>query len=84
MQRECLGMGYYTFPKRQILDSSNPKEFADHNFKFYEIWRKSFKQVENSVEKGEIARYEQILLFPVFSKDLYWRHVKTRACLGKG
>ena len=34
--------------------------------------------------KGEIARYEQFLLFPqVFSKDLYCRHIKTRACLGK-
>ena len=35
-------------------------------------------------EKGEIARYEQFLLFPqVFSNDLYERHVKSRACLGK-
>ena len=35
--------------------------------------------------KGEIALYEQFLLFPtVFSKDLYRRHVRTRACLGKG
>ena len=41
------------------------------------------KQVENIVGKGEIARYEQFLLFPQFSKDLYYRHIKTRACLGK-
>ena len=34
--------------------------------------------------KGEIARYEQFLLFLVFSKYLYCRHIKTRACLGKG
>ena len=41
--------------------------------------------VENTVEKGGIACYEQFLLIPtVFSEDLYWRHVKTRACLGKG
>ena len=41
---------------------------------------------ENTVGKEEIARYEQFLLFPqtVFSKDLYYRYVKTRACLGKG
>ena len=26
--------------------------------------RKLSKQVENTVEKGEIARYEQFLLFP--------------------
>ena len=42
------------------------------------------KRVENAVGKGEIARYEQFLLVPVFSKDLYCRHMKTRACLGKG
>ena len=27
------------FPKRQILDSSKPKEFADDNFKFDENGR---------------------------------------------
>ena len=60
--------------------------------------RKFFKWVENTMRKGEIARYEQFiaryeqfiaryeqfLLFPVFSKDLYCRHVSTRACLGGG
>ena len=45
---------------------------------------KFFERVENAAGKGEIARDEQFLLFPVFSKDLYCRHVKTRACLGKG
>ena len=40
------------------------KEFADDNFKFDENGRKFFKQVENNVGKGEIARYEQFLLFP--------------------
>ena len=44
----------------------------------------SLKRLENTVRKGEIARYEQFILFPVFSKDLYNRHGKTRACLGKG
>ena len=52
------------FPKRQILDSSKPKEFADDNFKFVQNGRKLSKQVVNTVEKGEIARYEQFLLFP--------------------
>ena len=50
--------------RRQILDSSKLKEFADDNFKFDEIGRKLSKQVENTVGKGEIARYEQFLLFP--------------------
>ena len=49
---------------RQILDSSKLKEFADDNFKFDENGRKLSKQVENNVGKGEIARYEQFLLFP--------------------
>ena len=52
------------FPKLQILNSSKPKEFADENFKFDENGRMSFKWVENTVGKGEIARYEQFLLFP--------------------
>ena len=39
------------------------KEFADDNFKFVENDRNFSKKVENTVEKGEIARYEQILLF---------------------
>ena len=48
-------------------------------FQFDEYSRKFSQSVENTVEKGEIARYEQFLLSPVFSKDLYCRHVKTRA-----
>ena len=34
------------------------------NFQSDENGRKFFKQVENTVGKGEIARYEQFLLFP--------------------
>ena len=40
------------------------KDFADNNFRFHENERKLSKQVENTVGKGEIARYEQFLLFP--------------------
>ena len=36
------------FPKRQILDSSKLKDFADDNFKFVENGRKLSTQVENS------------------------------------
>ena len=52
------------FPKRQILDSSKLKEFADYNFKFDENGRNFSKQVENTEGIGEIARNEQFLLFP--------------------
>ena len=50
--------------RRQILDSSKLKEFADVNFKFNENGRKLSKRIENTEDKGEIARYEQFLLFP--------------------
>ena len=38
--------------KRQILDYSKLEEFADDNL----------KRAENTVGKGDIARYEQFLL----------------------
>ena len=40
------------------------KEFSDDNFRFDENGRKLSKREENIVGKGEIARYEQFLLFP--------------------
>ena len=45
----------YPINRQQILDWSKLKEFADDNFKFGENGRKLSKQVENTVEKGEIA-----------------------------
>ena len=64
-----LPPGVNPFPNENFLDSSKMKEFADDNFNFVENGRKLFKQVENTVGKGEIARYEQFLLFPsVFQK----------------
>ena len=60
------------------------EEFADDNFKFDKNGRKLSKQVENTVGKGEIACYEQFLLFPVFSKGLFPRGVKRCHCLGMG
>ena len=37
------------------------KEFAGDNFKFDENGRKLSKQVENTVGKGEIARYKRLV-----------------------
>ena len=54
---------FLPFPKRQILESSKLRKFADDNFKFDENCKKLPKWVENTVGKGEIARYEQFLLF---------------------
>ena len=62
------------------------KEFADDNFKFVENGRKLYKRVESTVGRGEIARYEQFLLFAqcfqkTFTGDtqkprLVWKMVK--------
>ena len=64
------------------------KEFADNDFKFDEYGRKSSERIENTVGKGEIAHYEQFLLFPqCFQKTctadtlkpgLVWERVKRR------
>ena len=60
-----------------MLDSSKLKELADDNSKFDKNVGKFSKNVENSVGKREIARYEQFLLFPrSFRKTLSCRHVK--------
>ena len=40
------------------------RQSADDNLKFDENSRKFFREIENTVGKGEIARYEQFLLFP--------------------
>ena len=57
-------MMFNPLPDDKFLDSFKLKEFADDNFKFDENGRKLCKQVGNTVRKGEIARYEQFLLFP--------------------
>ena len=54
----------YTFSKQKLLDSSKLKEFADDNFKCDENGAEFSKRLENTLGKGEIARYEQFLLFP--------------------
>ena len=73
------------FTKQQILkDSPKPKAFADDNFKliFYENGRRFSIWVENTVGKRRNCSLRAISPFPtVFSKDLYCRHIKTRACL---
>ena len=51
-------------PDDKILDRSNLKQSADDNLKFDENSRKFSKRVGKH-RKGEIARYEQFLLFPL-------------------
>ena len=52
------------FPINPLPNNSKLKEFAENNFKFDENGIKLSKRVENTVEKGEIARYEEFLLVP--------------------
>ena len=53
-----------TLSQTTILDSSTLKEFVVDNFEFDEDGKKLSKQAENTEGKGEIACYEQFLLFP--------------------
>ena len=71
----------------KILDWSKLKQSADDNFKFDENSKKFSKPVENTVGKGEIARYERFLLFPQClkkKKKLVMQTHKTKGLFGKG
>ena len=70
-----MGSEFNPFPNDKILESSKLEEFADNNFKFDDIGRKFAKQIETLCEKEKLL---------VFSKDLHYRHIKNRDCLGKG
>ena len=72
------------FPYNKFLDSFTLKEFADNNFKFDKIESKFSKRVENTVGKGEIAHYEQFLLFPSVFKRLVLQTRKKQGLFGKG
>ena len=78
--------GLNPFPNDKFFgDSYKLKEFADDSFKFDENGRKFFKWVEKKLWERRNCSSRAISPFPkVFPKDLYCRHVKTRACLGKG
>ena len=72
-------------PDDKILDRTKLKQSADDNFKLNENSRKFSKRVENTVGKGEIARYVAISPFPtVFSKGLFPTGVKRCHCVGMG
>ena len=60
---KCLYLHYNLLPDDKF-QTSKLNKFADDYFKFDKNGRKLSKCVENTVGKGEIARYEQFLLFP--------------------
>ena len=59
------------------------KELADDNFKVDENIRKFSKWEENTVGKGEIALYEQFLLFRIVFKRLVMQTRKNQGLFGK-
>ena len=79
-----LNSALILFQTSFFFGSSKLKEFADDKFKFDQNGEKFSRMVENAAGNGEIARYEQFLLFPQCFLDLYCRHVTIRACLGNG
>ena len=78
------------FPNNKIVDSSKLEKFADGNFKFAENGIKFSKPVENTVGKGKIARYEQLLIMSniSFSPSVFERPIlqtrKNQGLFGKG
>ena len=66
-----------SLPKRQILDNSKFKAFADDNSKFDENGRKFSKKDRKHCGKRRNCSLRAISPLPtVFSKDLYFRLVK--------
>ena len=85
MTHKVMGARLNPLPDDKILDSSKLKHIADNNFKVDENSRKFSKRVENTVGKGEIARYKQFLLFPqCFLKAYFPGGVKRFRCVGMG
>ena len=72
------------FLNDKFINQSKQKELVDDNFEFDENGRWFSKRVEDNCGKRRNCSFRAISPFPaVFSKDLYCRHVKTRAYLGK-
>ena len=58
------------FPNDKFY-SSKLKDFADDNLELYENGKWFSKWLQNTVGKGEIACYEQFLLFPQCFQKTY-------------
>ena len=79
-----LPVSLIPFPKRQILDSSKLKEFADYNLKFDKNGRKVPKWVENTAGKGKLLDTSNFSI----SQSVFKRHIlqtrKNQRLSGKG
>ena len=84
VKTSIYGVKGKVFPKRQIVDSSKLKEFADDNFELNENGRKISKMSRKHLGKRRNCSLRAISPFlTLFSKDLYGRHAETRACFGR-
>ena len=71
-------------PNYKFWTPSKLKEFADDNFKFDENGIKFFNRLENTVRKGEIARYEQFLIFSQCFQKTCTADSENQGLFGKG
>ena len=63
---------FNSLPNDKILDSSKSKAFADDKINMTRKFKFKLGRAENIVGKGEIAGYQQFLLFPqCFQKASY-------------
>ena len=63
-----INLIFKPFPSDKIVYSSKLKEFADDNFELDKNGKEFSTKVENTVGKGEIARYVQVLFTQCFQK----------------
>ena len=75
------------FPNNKFLDGTKLKAFADNKLdnklNNAKMMISVFDREENSVGKGENTCYQNFLLFPVFSKAIFFRVVESSDCVVK-
>ena len=71
--------------KRQSSDFSKQKEFEDnYDLNLMKVADSFQKRVENTVGKGETARYKQFLLLSQCFQKTYLQTCKNQGLFGKG
>ena len=70
---------FNSFPNVKVYTLPNSKTLQTTILNLMKMVVQFSKRVENTVVKGAIPPF-----LTVYSKEFYCRHVKSRACLGKG
>ena len=80
-----LFQSVYSLANDKILDWFKLKAFADNKIYVNKKLKLGIGRVENIVGKGENAGYQDFFHLPtMFSKDLFFKVVKSRECVVKG